>query len=36
MRLKSFLNRFAAFAFAALLSLGCVTEKPAGPEEPDE
>ena len=36
MRLKSFLNRFAAFAFAALLSLGCVTEKPAGPEKPDE
>ena len=36
MRLKSFLNRFAAFSFAALLSLGCVTEKPAGPEKPDE
>ena len=36
MRLKSFLNRFAAFSFAALLSLGCVTEKPAGPEGPDE
>ena len=36
MRLKSFLNRFAAFSFAALLSLGCVTEKPAGPERPDE
>ena len=36
MRLNSFLNRFAAFSFAALLSLGCVTEKPAGPEKPDE